>query len=406
MICQLYRLLFFSFFLFFIFSCQKETVNKEKAAHFFQNQLDSLQSIYAPDKRVARFHTSLEQAKDGNCFVLRGQTNLGPLITALRQLIQRSPYCVQDSMLRLPVAALGKDSLGIVKVSVANLRSEPRHSAELATQALLGSPLKVLDRQGDWFLVQPPDRYLAWLEAGAFSQMDHEAMTAFYHSKLALVNRPIAQLTALGGGGKSLRDLSLGNIVKKLEQQANWQQIELPDGQKGWLPAEQLLDFDAWLAASEQLKSTEYAGLFYGLPYLWGGTSAKGLDCSGFTKMVYWLNGFVIPRDASQQVEAGEEVPLSPLLEEAKPGDLLFFGVLREDGSQRINHVGLYLGGGRFVHSGADNGFIKEESLLPDSPDFAPHRRASLLRIKRLKSDSKAVWKATEALFFWYQPGS
>ncbi len=403
MICQGYRLFFFTFFTFLLFSCEKDAGTKLESVQELQRQLDSLQASYAPDKRVAHLHLSIKQQPGSECFSLYGKTNLPAAIAAIRE--WRSGYegCLQDSLIRLPSAALGGDTLGIVKVSVANLRSQPGHSSELATQALLGQPLKVFDRQGDWYLVQTPDYYLAWLEAGAFCRLDYAGMQAYYQSQLAFVAAPLTKvLSQPSQGSQIVRDLTMGNLISRLdEQQGTFQHIQLPDGAKGWVETTELLNFHDWLRASEQLQLGAYAKDFYGIPYLWGGTSAKGLDCSGFTKMAYWRNGFVIPRDASQQVHAGAEVLISQHLEDASAGDLLFFGSLRADGSQRISHVGLYLGGGRFVHSGADNGFITEESLLPDSPDFAPHRRESLLRIKRLSSNSKDVRKAAEALFFW-----
>lgn len=402
MTCQGYCLFFFTFFSLLLTSCGKRPENKAEALLDFQFKLDSLQAAFAADKRIARFQIGLEPLGNSSCFILKGQTNLASAAAALRQLADNSSLCIQDSIVRLPLPNLGKDTLGIVKVSVANLRSQPGHSSELATQALLGTPLKVFDRQGDWFLVQTPDYYLAWLEAGAFCRLDFAAMQTYYQGALAVVNTPLTALYASPTDRQIVRDLTMGNIVLKLAKQDDLQQLQLPDGEKGWLEAKHLLDFEAQLQASEQLQLAVYAKDFYGAPYLWGGTSAKGLDCSGFTKMIYWRNGFVIPRDASQQVHAGREVPISAELAEAEAGDLLFFGKLREDGSQRINHVGLYLGDGRFVHSGADNGFITEESLLPASPNFAPHRRASLLRIKRLSKDSKDVRRLEEALFFWH----
>jgi cell wall-associated NlpC family hydrolase len=107
--------------------------------------------------------------------------------------------------------------------------------------------------------------------------------------------------------------------------------------------------------------------------------------------MSYYLNGYVIPRDASQQVHAGEEVPLTEDFGNLKPGDQLFFGGYREDGSEKITHTGFYLGNGRFLHAGADNGRIMENSLLPGAEDFAEHRLNSLLRARRLRAGNAGV---------------
>src|SRR5690606_1591432 len=99
-----------------------------------------------------------------------------------------------------------------------------------------------------------------------------------------------------------------------------------------------------------------------GRPYMWGGTSTKGMDCSGFTKTVYFLNGFQLPRDASQQVFAGSLVSKNPEeYSSFKKGDFLFFGTRGTEGKpDKVVHVAMYLGDGRFINA---SGEIKIESL-------------------------------------------
>ncbi|MEM6772323.1 MAG: C40 family peptidase [Bacteroidota bacterium] len=350
--------------------------------------ISALQAVYAPDKRTDRVVVAL--AGD----TLRGYTTRPEVWDSINAWGTQYPDLINTVRL-LPDARIGDKRCGIVKVAVANLRSHPGHSQELATQALLGTPLQLLDEQDGWYMVRTPDRYIAWLEPGAFVAMVPEAGQAWLEGDNRIYVGTSGAIMGQPGGGQILSTIVPGGIVEFYPEETDpeFTMIRLPDGVKGWLPKGDLMWPPTWWNPKginpETLLSVA-AGLA-GRPYLWGGTSPNGMDCSGFTKMSYYLNGYIIPRDASQQVYAGEAVALTDDFANLQPGDQLFFGRLREDGSEKITHTGFYLGAGRFLHAGADNGRIKENSLLPDDEDFAQHRLESLLRARRLRPETEGV---------------
>ncbi|MCK9629778.1 MAG: C40 family peptidase, partial [Bacteroidales bacterium] len=107
---------------------------------------------------------------------------------------------------------------------------------------------------------------------------------------------------------------------------------------------------------------------FVGFPYMWGGTSIKALDCSGFTKTTYYLNGVILERDASQQAKFGDSISLANNFAALQAGDLLFFGSkATKDKKERISHVAIYIGKGEFIHSATS---VRINSLLPDAANY------------------------------------
>lgn len=342
--------------------------------------------IYAPDKRVALL--DVEVIGDEDRYILRGRTNLPAAKSALLSAFAESGATIVDSLRLLPEPELGGLRYGLVRQSVANIRSEPRHSAELATQATLGTPLRVYERRESWYRVQTPDGYLSWLDGGGLHLLDSTAFAEWRTSdRLIFTGDYGFAYRDPADGAAVVTDLVTGAILEDRGRVGAFRRVAYPDGTVAYVPAGDLAPLaDYWAQApADPTALFATADRFLGRPYLWGGTSGKGMDCSGFTKTVYYLHGMLLPRDASQQVREGEEILTDTTrLDRLQPGDFLFFGNLRQDGSRRVTHVGIYRGDGRFTHSGADNGAVRTQSLRRGDAKFAEHRLQTLLVAKRL----------------------
>ncbi|UCF36354.1 MAG: C40 family peptidase [Acidobacteriota bacterium] len=293
---------------------------------------------------------------------------------------------VENQIRVLPDSSIGDQVAGIVTVSVANLRRHPAHSAELVTQALMGTRMTLLRKEGGWYLVQGPDRYLGWLEGAVMSLKSADELVSWELQPQVIFTVPAGTVWSDASDSASVVcDVVVGDTLVNAGKDGDSWRVQLPDGREGILPAAGVSPLPEW-RESRQLtgESVELtARRFLGVPYLWGGTSAKGFDCSGFSKTVFALNGFQLLRDADQQARQGEPVDLDPGFGELKRGDLLFFGrKASETVPERITHVAIYLQNGDYIH--ATPGFVQINSLDPDSPIYSEGNANRLLRARRM----------------------
>ena len=350
----------------------------------FQSHLDAVQQQFAPDKRVALFQVS------ANGQVLTGETNMPEAKAALLDRLKANAVAYVDSIQVLPEAELEGQHYAVATISVANLRSQPKHSAELATQATMGTPVRVWKKENGWYLVQTPDKYLAWVDASGIQLMDAATFAAWQQGEKILYTKPYGFAYASpDAGGATVSDMVYGDVVVVKGQKNGFYEITFPDARTGYIPVAEAVKYKEWVASRQPTEANLVATSkqLLGLPYLWGGTSFKGVDCSGFTKTVYFMNGLVLPRDASQQVHIGELIDTSHGWENMRPGDLLFFGVPAKDGKpERVVHVGMWIGGDQeFIHSA---GRVKINSMNPQASNFDASELKRFLRAKRVQPEA------------------
>jgi len=351
------------------------------------NALQTVVRRYAPDPHLAVVR--LGAAVTAHGVALTGYVASAAVKAAALNAVRAAGLAVEDSVAVLPEPALGARTWGLVCLSVANGRERPHNSAEMATQELMGHAVRVWKRCALWSLVQTADRYVCWMEKGSFHPCTAAEVEAWRRSPRLIVTtfedcvreapRPDAQ---------PVTDVVWGCVVKQTGAAGEWFQVELPDGRAGWLPRRAAEDYATWKqsrrATPQSIEHT--ARQLLGRPYLWGGNSPRGLDCSGFNKFVFFLNGIDLDRNASQQARQGVEVPLDAHLSQLRKGDLVFFGSRARRGRpERITHTGIYLGGKLFIHASAR---VRISSLDPGSPLRDEARIRTLLRARRVLPDA------------------
>jgi hypothetical protein len=211
---------------------------------------------------------------------------------------------------------------GICNVSIAPLRADSSDKSEIVSQLLYGESADIIEVKDNWTrIITHYDNYEAWMDTKQISPVSDEFVTS---RKSNLVKEPFQ--STMTDSGKML--LSMGSEVT----------FETTAPTRGHDLSESIVN-----CAKE----------FLNVPYLWGGKSFFGIDCSGFTQIIYKIHGIKIPRDTYQQAEIGDALTF---LEEAKPGDLAFF----ENQDGRIIHVGFILADQKIIHA---HGKVRIDSL-------------------------------------------
>lgn len=370
------------FLMLFLGSC---TEKSKKEAKLLET-ITQIRKEYAPDKRTALFdvHTYIDTEK----YILRGETNMPVAAEALKANLDKQDIKYTSEIEILPSKSLEGKTQAVINISVANLRSNPKHSAELATQATLGTPVKVFKKEEDWYYIQTPDKYLSWVDAGGIVLMDDNQAQKWKSTTKLIYTQTAGYSYQNAEEGQRVSDLVAGDILELKSETEDFFEVKYPDGRKAFVNKEESEPYEGWLEklnpSQESLVATSKT--LMGVPYLWGGTSTKGMDCSGFTKTIFFLNGMVIPRDASQQVHTGKAIDSVKNFDKLQKGDLLFFGRKATDStSEKVVHVGMWIGNNEFIHASE---MVRISSMDKNAGNYDEHNHNRYLRSKRILKEN------------------
>ena len=339
--------------------------------------------------------------------------------------------------------------MAVVELSTIYMRQMPDYESALETQELMGTVVEIVGEEGYWREIVSPQPYRAWATEKGLVEMGEAELKAY-------LDAPKVIFTGLYGHiykepsyrAATLCDLVGGDILRPAAQRSGrtsaipsgkgpeayekaegrkheirlrgrWTEVMLPSGRKGYVPTKELKPHEGFMSIAQGEGSAESiseetteaiiaeAEKLLGVPYLWGGMSSKGVDCSGLVRISHIMNGILLPRNASQQIKCGERIgmqvdtrywdedfrtgkqpsqnenPEADLSSERKDefkremlnriknlerGDLVFFGTpATAERPMRVTHVGIYLGNNRMIHS---SHMVRINSLIPGDSDY------------------------------------
>lgn len=356
--------------------CQSSSENK------FQKEIDLIATHWVPDHRVGICNIKSKSLEKGT-LILTGETTSKGAKDEIIKTLNKQVKVLVDSIILLPDSVKNKKYMGLVTLSVINLRKDPDHTSELVSQARLGTPVLILKDYKSWIQIQTPDKYISWTEKSSITSMDRLEMTTWKKTSRVIYLKNTGWLHVNPSDNSGVvGDLVGGSIMVKTGELKGFVSVMLPDGRKGFIDSHAVMDFNNWenTAICSEENICNVAMTFLGLPYLWGGTSAKAVDCSGFVQSVYFMNGIILERDASLQALHGAAVDISHGYSRLKRGDLLCFGS-KDNGTAHITHVAIYIGNEEYINA---SGRVMVNSLDSTRTDFNRRRTNSLLEAKRI----------------------
>ena len=298
--------------------------------------------------------------------------------------------------------------MAVVEFSTSYLRLQPDYESPLETQELMGTVVEIVGESGYWREVQTPQPYKAWCTDQGLVEMSAEELKAYEEAQKVMFTGLYGHVYKWPSDkAETICDLVGGDLMRFVSRKGKWTMVMLPSGKTGYVRTNLLKKHEGFMsiamgegtAESISQETTEaiiaQAEKLLGVPYLWGGMSAKGVDCSGLVRISHIMNGILLPRNASQQIKCGDRIAMEvdPSFHEdgsrqnpdgsyseafvaqmkarvmnLQRGDLVYFGTPETDEKpMRVTHVGIYLGNNRIIHSSHR---VRINSLVPGDADY------------------------------------
>jgi gamma-D-glutamyl-L-lysine dipeptidyl-peptidase len=330
----------------------------------------------APDPRVEVFE--IRTRGPAKRPTVRGATTVAAAAVAFNHQLEEAGVDADVRVRVLPDPGLAPRSEGLVRAPIVPVYRRPTMNSSQVTQYVLGSRVTLLSRRDRFFRVRGEDAHVGWVHRGYIARGEPEWALVWERGEQG---EPVVSLGAEVHDQEDRVFARLPWGARVLQQGGG--RILLPDGRSGHLAAGEVVAVDRLLdrfpPRGESVIRT--ARRWLGAPYLWGGVTPHGVDCSGLVQSVYWIHGVAMPRDSDMQARVGSEIDPGDAFQKLRAGDLLFFSE-----SRRVDHVAMSLGGSHIVHASASNGSVDMNDMAGEL-DVEAFLRGIFTHARRLLAD-------------------
>ncbi len=330
---------------------------------------------HVPDPRVEVFQFRSREGESGP--ELRVQTTLPEAALDFVRRLEAEGIDADIRLLLLPDPTLEPRGEALIRAPLAPVYARATMNSTLLTQHVMGARVTLLNRRGRHWRVRGEDGHVGWVHVGFLFRCELEWALAWERAE---GGDPVVALGAelIDEADRAFARLPWG---ARVIQQAGGK-VLLPDGRTGRLGSGELVPADRlWDRFPPRGESvTRTARRWLGAPYLYGGVTPNGVDCSGLVQSVFWIHGVALPRDADMQHRVGEHVATDGW-DGLRPGDLLYFA---ERGT--VDHVALSLGESHIIHAASGNGGV-DVNDLDGELDLEIRLREAFVDAKRLLPD-------------------
>ncbi len=384
-----------------ISSCTMKTT--KDISHNLNADIDSLKNRYAPDTRITLWNISIKSNDD--TITVNAELENHKAAEQLKKILADKYPEVVSNIKIFPEKDTDRFVHALINNSVTSIRSDPKHRAELVNQASLGTPIRIFKQEENWYLIQTPNKYLGWVNEDDIVLLNKDELNDYKkYQKLIYKKQYGSAFSEPNIHSQVISDLVIGCVLPVTDTLKDFYKVKYPDGRVAFVLKNEVENFlNVFNGIVEEKKLVSTAKKFLGIPYLWGGMSSKAIDCSGFTSEIYFLNGVILQRDASQQIKYGTEVTTKFEYKDLIPGDLLFFTDISylgdKEKSKRVTHVGMYIGDTEFIHA---SGKVKINSMDTTRKDFNPLYKNTYLKAMRMTKDvgSEYIQKIKDNNFY------